>query len=195
MSVPMTSKATRNATSSQELEDGPSLLDWLAGQTGVKFGPALAPVSHSVPSARKKASMTNGTSGRSGANSSASASLQSSLESRLRARLNGSDICEVTWKPWNTPWGQCLSRPRAQALTIDGIVFGLWPTPRAAKRGPRNPATAAAKLIRDGRSVHHRLEDALTCSENAIGVPSPKFVCWLMGYPQTWLSCAPSGTP
>lgn len=104
------------------------------------------------------------TSGLSGENLSASDHLQRSLESRLRVHLNGSDLCEVIWKPWAAPWGQSLSRPRARVRIISEIDMGLWPTVRANKWGPPDShgntamfqvspwATPAARDYRSDRS-------------------------------------------
>ena len=78
----------------------------------------------------------NDISGPSGQSSSRSHDLQSCLESKLRALLHGSDLCEVIWKPWATPWGQSLSKPRARVRTTSETDSGLWPTARANKRGP-----------------------------------------------------------
>lgn len=47
----------------------------------------------------------------------------SSLESKLRARLNGSDLCEVMWKAWDTPLQPNLSRPRARVRSTYGTGF------------------------------------------------------------------------
>ena len=92
-------------------------------------GRDLAPASPSRSPARRKASATNATSGPSSETLSPSDALQQSLESRLRALLNGSDLCEVTWKPWATPWGRSLFKPRARVRTIFGTDTGSWPTP------------------------------------------------------------------
>lgn len=70
-----------------------------------------------------------------------------------------------------------------------------WPTPRAAKRGPRNPDTALALMAANGRSSFHRLEDATACAEMQIGIPNPTFVEWLMGFPTTWTETERSATP
>jgi hypothetical protein len=93
-----------------------------------RSGLAPAPASRSPSPESKRVSQTTATSGPSGESLSASDALQRSLESRLRARLNGSDLCEVIWKPWNTPWGQCLSKPRARVRTISETDIGLWQT-------------------------------------------------------------------
>ncbi len=68
--------------------------------------------------------------------------LQARLEAALRARLTGSPECEVIWKPWTTPWGQCLSKPRARVRRSIGIVIGLWPTPNATD-GDKAPQCCA----------------------------------------------------
>ena len=75
------------------------------------------------------------------------------------------------------------------------IGSGYWPTPRAAKRGARSHVTAAAKLIADGRSRHHRLEDALVCADGKTGLPNPAWVEWLMGFPAAWTDLLPLATP
>lgn len=120
-------------------EDGRLLSELPDGPTTAKSGPAPAPASRSVRPASKRVSPTTVTCGPSGVSLSASDALQSSLESKLRARLHGSDLCEVTWKPWTTPWGQCLSKPRARVRTTSETASGLWATIRASdgeKGGP-----------------------------------------------------------
>jgi hypothetical protein len=94
--------------------DGPSLCDLPDGTTLDLFGQALALASHSRSSASRMDTATHGTFGRLGFGSSASDNLQRCLANRLRARLAGSDLCEVIWRRWVTPWGRCLSRPHAR---------------------------------------------------------------------------------
>ncbi len=153
MSDPTICEAIRSAISSQALADGLTLSDQPAGTTLDLFGQDLAPANPSPSPASKKASTTPVTSGLFGENSSASAILQSSLESRLRALLNGSDLCEVTWKRWDAPWGQCLSKPRARVRTIFGTDTGSWPTPttRDHKDGSYCPNVPVNGLL--GRMV------------------------------------------
>ena len=124
----MTSKATSNAISSPELRAGRSPSELPAGLTADLFGREAALASPSPLPVNSEASMTNANYGQPGYNSSPSDVLQSSLENRLRANLRGSRVCAIIWKPWNTPWGQCRSRPRARAQTISEIDIGLWPT-------------------------------------------------------------------
>src|SRR5690606_7494350 len=85
-----------------------------------------------------------------------------------------------------------------------GIGSGSWPTPRGSKRGPRAREGAELLLRKQGRSRHHRLEDATICfpTPNSrdwkgpgyegqlptvlSGYPNPAFVEWLMGFPMGW---------
>jgi hypothetical protein len=135
----MTLKGSLSAISSPESASGRLPYEWPVGQTGDLFGPVPVPVSPLVLRESRKALPTNVTSGQSGTALSPSDALQSFLESRLRQRLNGSDLCEVIWKPWITPWGASLSKPRARVRTISATGSGLWATIRASdgeKGGP-----------------------------------------------------------
>lgn len=91
--------------SSQASADGPSPCDERDGLTLDLFGQEAAPVSRSRSSASRLDTQTHGTFGRLGLGSSASDDLQRSLANNLRRHLAGSDLCEVIWKRWVTPWG------------------------------------------------------------------------------------------
>jgi hypothetical protein len=302
MSDPTTSPDTISAISSPVSADGPMQLDLLDGLTIDRSGPAPAPASRSLLPESKKALMTSATYGPSGETSSRSAGLQLSLESRLRARLTGSDLCEVTWKKWVTPWGQSLFKPRARVRTISETDTGLWrtasatdaqrgvhpnptkkagqhslnnqvsawptPTTRDHKDGPycpnvpvngllgrmvwptptslspakdgnneagnsaglvairkhamatwptpcamdpesdpqvvidrkkrlsestgvyRGPALPLGSMVRTEAAFHGSSEQT-----EKPGALNPEFVCWLMGYPEEWVSCGASATP
>jgi hypothetical protein len=75
------------------------------------------------------------------------------------------------------------------------IGFGLLPTPRATKRGPRKPQTAIESLRRRGRTKAHKLEDALVILEGRTGIPNPAYVAWMMGFDPAWTKLEPSATP
>lgn len=265
MCARLISTALRSATSSLGSEAGPSPSVAPAGPTLDLFGREVVPASRSRSRARAKASPTSDTCGQCGTSSFASDALQRSLENRLRARLRGSDLCEVIWKPWATPWGQSLSRPRARVRTTCGTGFGSWPTPTSwdhkdgkpcpnvpvngllgrmvwptptaqqygtnqggamGRTGPVRGSTATiaktatwptAKASDDRLGMPDRfqgplsangrrsnLNDAAAMQTRASlgsseqtkkpGALNPEFVCWLMGYPPEWLSCAPSAT-
>ena len=123
-----TSTASASATSSPASAAGAARCGSPASATVKRSGPAPAPASRSPSPASRPASTTLATSGQPGGVSLRSAVLQSSLESRLRALLAGSDLCEVTWKPWATPWGASLCRPRARVRTTCATATGLWQT-------------------------------------------------------------------
>jgi len=109
--------------------DGPTPSDKPGGPTTDQSGPARVPAKDSRSRVKGSASKIRGISGQISAVSFASAALQQSLENRLAPLLHGSTSCEVTWKPWATPWGQPLSKPRARERTISEIDISLWPTP------------------------------------------------------------------
>ncbi len=132
----MNSTGSASAISLPGLADGPSPSDMPDGAITIPSGPDRARVSRSRLPAGASVSETTGTSGQSSGALSPSDALQRSLESRLRVLLTGSDLCEVIWKPWNTPWGQCLSKPRARVRTTSGIASGSWPTPQARDHFP-----------------------------------------------------------
>ena len=127
----MTSVATRKRTSSPGSASGPTLFDWLAGQTTDSCGPEAAPASLSAPPASNAAPTTSDISGPSSTASSRSAALQSSLENRLRARLaeTGSTLFALTWKHWDMPSQPPILARRAAARRTSDSGFGGWPTP------------------------------------------------------------------
>ena len=113
-----------NAISSQASADGPLLCEERDGLTLDLFGQEAAPVSPSRCSASRLDTQTHATFGRLGLGSSRSDDLQRSLANSLRQLLAGSDLCEVIWRRWVTPWGRCLSRPHARVRSSFGIGIG-----------------------------------------------------------------------
>ena len=189
--------ATPSTISSPELAAGLTPYDLPAGPTTDPSGPARVPASRSRRLANGKVSMTSGTSGLSGIDSSPSGALQSSLESSLRKQLTGSDLCEVTWKPWVTPWGQCRSRPRARVRTNLATDFGLWPRPTslsyAGSHQPGNSRNMNA-IRAHALAMLGEITSGVAGVMAKSGALTPALICSLMEYPTEWESCAPSGT-
>lgn len=185
-------------------------LTWPDG-TATTLGQALVRASLSVTPASGAASKTSATCGQTGGVLSRSDALQRSLENRLRERIHGSPLCVVTWLPWNTPWGQCLSKPRASERYTSGTGTGLLPTLTATgnllapsmqkwKRHRRLYPTLTASDAKSGRmsdtarlarAAHPRGEKL---SNLCGGTLNPTWCAWFMGYPAEWVACMPSET-
>lgn len=147
--TPRTSEGSPSATGLPGSEYGPSLSEWLDGQTTDLFGRAVAPANLSPRQAKELALMTSGTYGLLGTGSSKSAALQQSLASRLQRRMLslGSTLFRLTWKPWVLPSGRSLSRLRAWALRTSAREPTSWPTP-AARDWKSGCDTAANRALR-----------------------------------------------
>lgn len=156
MSALQTSPVTRNATSLQVLESGPSLFVEPDGQMTFLYGPGVARASLSALQAKELGLLTSGISGQASIGSSKSADLQSSLESRLRARTRtlGSTLYKLTWKPWVTPSGLSRSRLRASVLRTSGIGSTGWPTPQAQDGSGGGQAKRAMGTTRHGSNLN-----------------------------------------
>lgn len=127
MSGLMSSSDLLSATFLQALAAGRLACDARVGPIVARFGldPVLA--SLSLRQAKELGLLTIVTSGRTGDISSRSDALTASLANRLRQQLHGSILCEVIWKPWITPWGQSLWKPRARVRTTFATATGSWP--------------------------------------------------------------------
>ena len=197
----MTCADLRSATFSQASEDGPSLFDWLAGQTTGLSGLDPAPASLSARPVSSAAPKTNGTFGPSSPTSSASAALQLSLENRLRARLagNGSPLFALTWKHWDMPSGPPILARRASAHRTSGSGCGGWVSPQAADANGAGINQHTASLCRDVRAFlaspwatpaarDYRLANAKPWSERGGGKKGEQLnnqVVHLAGWPST----------
>lgn len=128
---PTTSPATGSATSSLELEAGPSQPDLLGGPTIERSGREARPASRSPSPARGKARMTIGTCGPTFSDSSGPGGPLCSWESRLRQRLarHGSTECWMTWRKSATPAGRSLCRLVPSTPRTGATDSGFWPTP------------------------------------------------------------------
>lgn len=175
----------------------------------VASGPAHAPVNRSQLRGRKRAPTTTATCGPSGESLSNSNALQRSLESRLRERM-GSDGCPafvLTWKITPMPLGSpicallasengidakdCIGLP-SPITKYDGRSMSAWRIAKARakerhEQGLYGKGTGAPGMI----DLQRRLRLLLGCEDGKV---TPAFAAWMMGYPETWLSTAPSVT-
>lgn len=187
MFIQATSGGSRSATSSPASVVGATPFGLPDGVTTDLFGLAPARANLSPRQAKELGLMTRATSGRRSTTSSKSAALQSSLESRLRLRLNGSALCMVIWRAWATPWGPCLSKPRALARPI-GVIGsgGLLPTPSGTSNHGKN-------------HVAGRIDEWGGSGNCFRGTPDgnkhlPGFELWTMGFPDAWRQLMPPAT-
>ena len=196
-----TSPDTPNVTSSPGSADGRLPCASLDGLTTGPSGRDHARASHSPALGLGSASKILATSGPPGSGSSASDALQSSLESSLRERLTGSDLCEVTWRPWVTPWGQSRCKPRARERVTSGTGIGLLPTLTATanmlapsmRKWPLHARLIPTLTARDWKSCSPGTQgNSRPLSEHIPGPINPAWAASHMGYPPEWLSCAPS---
>ena len=180
MSVPPTCVATPSAISLPASAAGLPLFDAQEfGRIIDRFGLEAVLASLSPSRASRAGLLTSGTSGPSGSTSSSSAALQSCLESRLRPLLNGSTLCAVTWKPWATPWGACLSKPRARVRTTCETDTGLWATAAARDwRSDRSQNDQRGNVRIKGRPLARQaIEASGLADSHARGSPTRSEAC------------------
>lgn len=127
----MTLEDTRNAISSQESQDGPTLSDSQAGPMTEKSGPAPALANLLALRAVKEELPTSATCGPLFSGTSPSGDLQRCLESKLHRRVDGigSALYVLTWKRWPMLSGPPICALRASGHRISDNGCGGWPTP------------------------------------------------------------------
>lgn len=187
MFTPATCVDSHNVISSQDLADGPMRLDLQDGPMIDLFGLVPVRANLSPRQAKELGLLTSGTYGHISTTSSKSAVLQQFLENKLRLLLSGSSLCTVTWKAWNTPWGQCLSKPRAQVPRIDVTGSGgMLPTPSGTSNHGKNHVSG--RIDEWGGSCNYFRG---TADGNK---HLPGFELWTMGYPDAWRRLMPPAT-
>jgi hypothetical protein len=177
-----TSPDTPNVTSSPESVVG-------AGPTNAPCGPARPRASLSASQVKAQGSMMSGTYGLSSIDSSPHAAPLSSWESRLRQRLEkiGSTVCSLTWKQTTTPVGRSLSRLAASVRRIDGIGYGLLPTPSGTSNHGRNHVSGRLDEWGGNSNPFRGTEDGkLHCAP---------FELWMMGFSDAWRQQMPREMP
>ncbi|SRR5579883_1392712 len=164
------------------------------GQPKDLFGLAPARVNRSVRLVRERRPMTNATCGLRGFLSSPSADLQSYLESRLRQQfpLDGSTLCSLSWKAKATPAGRPYCQLVASTRNTSDKGYGLLPTMTARDSRTLKGSQPPKRAKKSGSVLAWTIAKMLNVF---VGRLNPQWVAWFMGYPQQWISCAPSETP
>lgn len=192
----MTLEATRNATSSRELEGGALRYGSQPGQMTDLFGQEVARVSPSALQAHSVAAKMSATYGLRSSGSSESAALQACLASRLPEllALHGSTMFALTWRAKATPLRRQICQLAARAHPTSGNGCSGWLTPRA--RGDAGGKRWRYRLVKnlEDQARIYALMRGLTDTEVARLSLSATFVRRLMGYPAAWDDCAPTGT-
>lgn len=209
-SPPMTCAGTTNVTSLQGSPVGLSPSSWPDGTTLDLFGQEVAPASRSPRLGRRSDSQTSGICGLFSEPLSPSADLQSSLENRLRERLatNGCPAFALTWRAIpmlsgppicallasenGTAASDCIGLP-SPITKYDGRSMAAWRIAKARAKnrhslGLYGKGTGAPGMV----DLQRRLRLLLGCDNGKV---TTAFVASMMGYPETWLSTAPSATP
>ena len=200
---PQTSKDTPSATSLQVLEAGLMPSNLPDGPRRNLYGLDHAPVSRFRAREEDRDKMTPGIFGQLSSGLSPSAVLQRSLGSKLEKVLEGSGcpLYDLTWNKKIMPSGLPICRQRALEHRIPGKGNFGWPTPQAwdsvisyrevdmlrKERGETRPSGAkiGSYLGVDRRVVPHLVN----------GFPNPNLSRKLMGFPDSWSSCAPTEMP
>lgn len=186
----MISKDTHNATFSPESAGGAMPCGSPDGMMRDLFGQEVVPVSLSAAKAAGKGNKMSGTYGRIGIGSFESQRLQLSLESRLMMQLplDGWMKSCSTWKRFRTPALRWICRLVPPPLRILEKEYGFCVgTPLAHGR-------QRSKKRNVGR-IPGPIELAIQITGGQERDISPRFPCWIMGYPPEWDDCAVMATP
>lgn len=189
------------------------------GQMTGKFGRVAAHVSHSLSRDKAKALTMTGIYGQTFFDSLEAVAHKSSWVSRLQARLGivGSTESDLIWKAKITPAKALIYRlaPQTRRISDKDYSGSLWTTPRVSDKNTESRDAAMKELTRSTNGgkkklaldVHYATWPTLTTEISGTtqfglmepmvkrGALNPAFVCWLMGFPQEWESCAPMVTP
>jgi site-specific DNA-cytosine methylase len=120
-------------------------------------------------------------------------------------------LCHQAKQVWPTPTAQQYGSNQGGAAGRVGPVRGsiatiakaVWPTAKRSDdrsgmpdrfQGPMSDNGRRSNL-NDAAAMQNRASNGSSAPTEKPGALNPEFVCWLMGYPPEWLSCAPSAMP
>ncbi len=192
----MTSKAIRNAISSQESADGAMHSGLQDGPMKDLFGQDLVPASLSVSAPlrmeERRAKTMNATFGRVSPPSSESNRLQSSLASKLQTRLSGDGLTKFSgiWKMKITPARRRFFQLLPSRRHMKESGFTGWPTPTA--RDGKDISTSNAFLSQ--RQRHSPSMATRLLERGAPWTVISAVYCLAMGYPLQWNEMRPRDT-
>ncbi len=173
----MTFADTRNATSSQESEDGATPCGSRVGPITDLFGQEVVHVSRSAVRALEgpRGMKTVAISGLFGRGSLLQANLERSLANKCLTLGAGSMLSAMTWKHWVTQSGRVFSRLAVSVSTMRAIGFTLQATP-----------TCTANQDAPSMMKHRGCKDIEVSTRS-----------WRsrMGYPVEWEQCEPTEMP
>ena len=190
-SNPQNLSSSPSATSSLESVDGLLLCKLPDGLMTSQCGPAVAHASPSATPEINEDSTTLVTYGRNSSGSYLDVALHRSLENRLRRRFGedrqislGSNSSLPTWVRSVTSSGVRYSLLDMWELPTFERDCTSWPTPMAS--GDHR----SVSLFETAWSMVSGQAPIGSNAQTGKGVLlNPGFALWLMGYPDTWLSC------
>ena len=98
-----------------------------------------------------------------------------------------------TWPRWGMMRDGELSELATPVHLTNGNDAGLWPTPTKTI-GPKRSLEAIEAARMKYKSGQSKFNPGVTLEAKVGGVPNPKFVAWLMGWPINWTSLRVSAT-
>jgi len=141
------------------------------------------------PTLNEKGQKIRDTSGQTSSDSSENADLLWCFSRMLRARFDAVSMkFGPIWKIKTTPLGRSifqlrLSEPRT-AVNASGLSDSIqWPTPRASEYKDCGPVGSKSW---NHWNTHYYLAAMVKDSTKPTGKLNPRFVEWLMGFPQEW---------